>query len=106
MGTYEIRGPLGAGGMGEVYRAHDIKLGRDVALKILPAALANDSDYMARFRSEAPKVAHESVADQDTGLEHSAGGDNWNRVVPPAGPFQKRGRQISEVAGRLGAQMR
>jgi len=48
LGTYEIRGPLGAGGMGEVYRAHDIKLGRDVALKILPRALANDADYMAR----------------------------------------------------------
>ena len=57
LGTYEIRGPLGAGGMGEVYRAHDIKLGRDVALKILPAALANDADYMARFRSEARVLA-------------------------------------------------
>jgi serine/threonine protein kinase len=43
--------------MGEVYRAHDIKLGRDVALKILPAALANDADYMARFRSEARVLA-------------------------------------------------
>jgi Tol biopolymer transport system component len=57
LGSYEIRAPLGAGGMGEVYRAHDIKLGRDVALKILPAALANDADYMARFRREARALA-------------------------------------------------
>jgi hypothetical protein len=55
------------------------------------------------LRSEAPKVAHESMADQDAGLEHSAAGDNWNGVVRPAGPFQKRGRQVSEVPGRAGA---
>ncbi len=57
LGPYEIRALLGAGGMGEVYRAHDIKLGRDVALKILPAALANDADYMARFQHEARVLA-------------------------------------------------
>jgi eukaryotic-like serine/threonine-protein kinase len=57
LGSYEIRAPIGAGGMGEVYRAHDIKLGRDIALKILPAALANDADYMARFQREARVLA-------------------------------------------------
>jgi serine/threonine protein kinase len=57
LGYYEVLAPLGAGGMGEVYRARDIKLGRDVALKILPAALANDADYMARFQREAHVLA-------------------------------------------------
>ena len=56
LGPYEVLGPLGAGGMGEVYRARDAKLGRDVALKILPDAFANDSERLARFEREA-KIA-------------------------------------------------
>ncbi|MDX2475586.1 MAG: protein kinase [Candidatus Krumholzibacteria bacterium] len=54
---YEITGALGKGGMGEVYRARDTKLGRDVAIKILPAALANDTERLARFEREAKTVA-------------------------------------------------
>ena len=50
---YKVTDRLGVGGMGEVYRAHDSKLHRDVALKVLPAALAHDPDYMARFAREA-----------------------------------------------------
>jgi eukaryotic-like serine/threonine-protein kinase len=56
-GPYEITGSLGAGGMGEVYRARDTKLGRDVAIKTLPAALAGDPDRLARFEREAQLLA-------------------------------------------------
>ena len=50
VGPYEIRAAIGAGGMGEVYRARDSNLGRDVALKVLPEAFANDPERIARFR--------------------------------------------------------
>ena len=56
-GPYEIRSPLGAGGMGEVYRATDGNLGRDVALKVLPAEMARDPERLARFRREAKTLA-------------------------------------------------
>ena len=57
LGPYEIHSALGAGGMGEVYRARDTKLGRQVALKILPNAFTNDPDRVARFRREAHLLA-------------------------------------------------
>jgi non-specific serine/threonine protein kinase len=57
LGNYEIVAPLGAGGMGEVYRAKDIRLGREVALKVLPADVASDADRLARFEREARTVA-------------------------------------------------
>jgi Tol biopolymer transport system component len=53
LGSYEIIGPLGAGGMGEVYRARDTAVGRDVAIKVLPAAFAQDAERLARFEREA-----------------------------------------------------
>jgi Tol biopolymer transport system component/tRNA A-37 threonylcarbamoyl transferase component Bud32 len=53
LGPYEIVAPIGAGGMGEVYRARDPKLGREVALKVLPAEVATDRDRLARFEQEA-----------------------------------------------------
>src|SRR5213079_3011355 len=57
VGPYEIVAPLGAGGMGEVYRARDTKLGRDVALKLLPPLFTEDADRVARFRREAQLLA-------------------------------------------------
>jgi Tol biopolymer transport system component len=57
LGPYEILAPLGAGGMGEVYRARDPKLNRDVAIKVLPASVAGDPDRLARFKREAQVLA-------------------------------------------------
>ncbi len=57
LGPYEILSPLGAGGMGEVYRARDSKLDRDVAIKVLPVLVAGDPDTLARFEREAKAVA-------------------------------------------------
>ena len=65
LGPYEIRAPLGAGGMGEVYRARDLKLERDVAIKVLPTALAQDPERSARFEREAKVLAalnHPNIA--------------------------------------------
>ena len=53
LGSYEILSPLGAGGMGEVYRARDAKLGREVAIKVLPEDVASDRDRLRRFEQEA-----------------------------------------------------
>jgi Tol biopolymer transport system component len=65
LGTYEVLSPLGAGGMGEVWRATDTKLGREVALKVLPEAFAEDPDRLARFEREAKVLAslnHPNIA--------------------------------------------
>src|SRR5512134_871153 len=57
LGPYEIVSPLGAGGMGEVYRARDTRLGRDVAVKVLPQHLSANSEVRARFEREAKTVS-------------------------------------------------
>ena len=75
LGPYDIVAPLGAGGMGEVYRAHDTKLHRDVAIKVLLPAVANDPDRLARFSREAQVLAslnHPNIA-HIHGLEETDG---------------------------------
>jgi eukaryotic-like serine/threonine-protein kinase len=78
LGPYEILAAIGAGGMGEVYRARDAKLGRDVALKVLPDAFARDAERMARFQREAKVLAslnHPNIASiyglEDSGTTHA-----------------------------------
>jgi len=74
-GVYEVTAQIGEGGMGQVYRAHDTKLNRDVALKILPDAFASDLDRLARFTREAQTLAslnHPNIA-HIHGLEDSGG---------------------------------
>lgn len=75
LGPYEIVSPLGAGGMGEVYRARDARLARDVAIKVLPSAFAADPQRMARFEREVRLLAslnHPHVAAL-YGLEEAGG---------------------------------
>jgi serine/threonine protein kinase len=75
LGAYEILSALGAGGMGEVYRARDTKLGREVAIKVLPEAWAFDGDRAARFEREAQVLAslnHPYIAAL-YGMEESGG---------------------------------
>ena len=77
---YEITAAIGAGGMGEVYRARDSKLGRDVAVKVQPEEFARDAERMARFRREAKILAslnHSNIAAihglEDSGSTHERG---------------------------------
>src|ERR1700674_1434062 len=75
LGSYEITAPIGAGGMGEVYQAHDTKLGRDVAIKVLPEAFAHDPERLSRLQREAKMLAalnHPNIATIH-GLEQSNG---------------------------------
>src|SRR5580700_11066255 len=75
LGPYEILSAIGAGGMGEVYRARDTKLGRDVAIKALPEAFARDPERLSRFQREAKTLAslnHPNIA-AIYGLEENVG---------------------------------
>ena len=116
LGHYEILGPLGAGGMGEVYRARDTRLGRDVAIKILPDSLAANPDALARFEREARAVAalsHPNIlAIHDFGLDGGraysvmellSGGTLRDRLEGGALPARKSLEFASQIARGLAA---
>jgi serine/threonine protein kinase/Tol biopolymer transport system component len=109
LGPYEILAPIGAGGMGEVYRARDIKLDRDVAIKVLPAAFAQHPDRLARFEREAKVLAalnHPNIAiiygfeDQAIVMELIAGPTLADRLKGGPLPLDEAltiARQITEA---------
>jgi serine/threonine protein kinase len=90
IGPCEIQSALGAGGMGELYRARDAKLNRDVALKVLPEAFALDPDRLARFKREAQVLAslnHPHIAaiyGSKIRAAHMRSCSSWLRVRPLA----------------------
>jgi hypothetical protein len=93
LGPYEILGPIGAGGMEEVYRAHDAKLHRDVAIKVLPKLFAADPDRVMRFEREAQTLAalnHPNIAQVFGVIE-----------APPALVELVEGRGLVDMIGRL-----
>src|ERR1700730_9473024 len=111
LGLYEIQTSLGAGGMGEVYRATDTKLGRNVALKVLPAGMAHDPERLGRFRREAKSLAqldHPNIVtvysvEECDGIHfltmQLVEGLPLDRLIPQGGlPVE----QIIEIAGALG----
>jgi len=92
VGPYEVRSALGAGGMGQVFRAHDTSLHRDVALKILPPSMAGDAEYQARFSREARVLAtlnHPHIA-QVYGLENSDAGPAIAMELVPGATLRDR----------------
>lgn len=105
LGPYEILAPIGAGGMGEVYRARDTRLKRDVALKILPDSFARDPGRMARFQREAevlaslnhPNIAHIYGVEDGALVMELAEGDS------PKGPlaFDEAWKIVSQIAAAL-----
>src|SRR6202165_5378013 len=98
LGSYEVVAQIGAGGMGEVYQAHDTKLGRDVAIKVLPAEFINDPERLSRFQREARTLAalnHPNIATIH-GLEQS---DGVHYLVMELVPGQTLAERVS--AGSL-----
>ena len=116
IGPYEITAKLGEGGMGEVYRARDTRLGRDVALKVMPAALAGDAERIERFRREARAAAalsHPNIVTLHS-IEEAEGvtfltmelveGEGLDRLVPATGMPIERVVDIGvELAAALAA---
>src|ERR1700674_4401376 len=111
LGPYEILAPLGAGGMGEVYRGRDTKLDREVAVKVLPAALARDPERLARFEREAKVLAslnHPNIA-QIYGVEGSRGIRALVMELVPGQtlkgpvPLDEALRLAAQIADALGA---
>src|SRR6202795_1517308 len=105
LGSYEVLALIGKGGMGEVYRARDTKLKRDVALKVLPETFARDPDRMARFQREAEVLAslnHPNIA-AIYGVEDRALVMELVEGESPKGPlpFDEAWRIASQIAAAL-----
>ena len=108
LGSYEILGALGAGGMGEVYRARDTRLKREVALKVLPEAFAADPDRLARFQREAELLAtlnHPNIA-AVYGLEQAAPSTGSGPAVQAIVLELVEGETLAEKLHHVGADLR
>src|SRR5712691_11209778 len=112
LGPHEILAQIGAGGMGEVYRARDTKLGRDVAIKVLPAALAQNPDRLARFEREAKVLAalnHPNIAiihgleDRAIVMELVEGPTLADRIAAGAIPLEESLKIAVQIADALEA---
>jgi len=100
LGSYEVAAQIGAGGMGEVYQAHDTKLGRDVAIKVLPEAVAHDAERLARFQREAKMLAalnHPNIA-TIFGLEQSGATHYLVMELVPGDTLQQRVKRDGPVS--------
>ena len=96
LGPYEITGAIGAGGMGEVFRARDTTLNRDVAVKVLPTAFAQDHERVARFKREAQVLAspnHQSLIVHRTLEAHQ-------RSTPTRGSLPRASRAATKATSR------
>src|ERR1700752_1527145 len=110
LGHFSIVGSIGAGGMGEVYRATDTKLGRAVAIKVLPADVASNPDRLERFRREATALAaldHPNIVTvfsvEDAGgvpflTMQLVDGESLDRTIPPGGLSLER---LLDVGGAI-----
>jgi len=116
LGPYEIQSPLGGGGMGEVYRARDSRLGRDVAIKVLPESMARDAERLRRFETEARAIAalnHPNILSiHDIGTHNGApylvsecleGQSLWVTVTSGALPLRRVADYGTQIAEGLAA---
>jgi serine/threonine protein kinase len=116
LGPYEVTAAIGAGGMGEVYRATDTKLGRDVALKVLPAEMASHAERLERFRREARALAaldHPGIVTVYSVEEHEGvhfltmqlvDGQSLDRIIPVTGlPLDQAASIAAALAEALAA---
>ena len=112
IGSYEIVSAIGAGGMGEVYRARDSKLKREVAIKVLPADVANDRERLARFQREAevlaslnhPHIAHVyGIEENALVMELVEGEDLSHRIAHGAIPVDEALAIATQIAEALEA---
>ena len=98
LGPYEVAAQIGVGGMGEVYQATDTNLKRQVAIKVLPEALAADPDRLARFQREAEVTSQRTAERRMSGMPRRARVMTWNgKDVPPELRELPAGRYVVEA---------